>query len=215
MWSVGDGVRCCGVEKPRTLRSDYPDHPTALHLTVLHPHVNPLFRAWAATPTYGTDGPRAEEPAHVRKSRPTCRTDGSRSSKARHLTANTPNHVPTKAHASRPSQEISQNADHLAHNSPFPTLVAEVVCTLGGSTLAPDSTRRKWAYRTCRVAGVRASYALGCPSCSLRLVGAHCARRQWAARLCNPAHVRNRQPTYRTGGSHAERVGVHVVVTRG
>ena len=195
MWSVGDGVRCCGVEKPCTLRSDYPDHPTAPHLTVLHPHVNPLFRAWAATPAYGTDG--------------------SRSSKARHLTANTPNHVPTKAHASRPSQGISQNADHLAHNSPFPTLVAEVVCTLGGSTLAPDSTRRKWAYRTCRVAGVRASYALGCPSCSLRLVGAHCARRQWADQLGNPAHVRNRQPTYRTGGSHAERVGVHVVVTRG
>ena len=28
-------------------------------------------------------------------------------------------------------QGLSQNADHLAHNSPFPTLVAEVVCTLG------------------------------------------------------------------------------------
>ena len=69
LWSVGDGVRCCRVEKPRTLRSDYPDHPTALHLTVLHPHVNPLFRAWAATPTYGTDGPRAEDPAHVQNRR--------------------------------------------------------------------------------------------------------------------------------------------------
>jgi len=115
----------------------------------------------------GQPRPHTEQTAHVRKIRPTCRTDGSRSSKARHLTANTPNHVPTKAHASRPSQGISQNADHLAHNSPFPTLVAEVVCTLGDSTLAPDSTRRKWAYRTCRVAGVRASYALGCPSCSL------------------------------------------------
>jgi len=66
---VGDGVRCCGVEKPRTLRSDYPDHPTALHLTVLHPHINPLFRAWAATPAYGTDGPRAEDPAHVQNRR--------------------------------------------------------------------------------------------------------------------------------------------------
>ena len=135
----------------------------------------------------------------MRKIRPTRRTAGSRSSEARHLTANTPNHVPTKAHASRPSQGISQNADHLAHNSPFPTLVAEVVCTLGDSTLAPDSTRRKWAYRTCRVAGVRASCALGCPSCSLRLVGAHCARRRWAARLGKPrprtkqtAHIQNR-----------------------
>ena len=144
-----------------------------------------------------------------------CGRAGSRSSEAWHLTANTRNHVPTKAHASHPSQGISQNADHLAHNSPFPTLVAEVVCTLGGSTLALDSTRRKWAYRTCRIAGVHASCALGCPSCSLRLIGAHCARRRWAARLDNPAHVRNRQPTYRTGGSHAERVGLHVVVARG
>ena len=170
LWSVGDGVRCCRVEKPRTLRSDYPDHPTALHLTVLHPHVNPLFRAWAATPTYGTDGPRAEDPAHVQNRRFTFE-QGTAPDREH------PNHVPTKAHASRPSQGISQNADHLAHNSPFPTLVAEVVCTLGGSTLAPDSTRRKWAYRTCRVAGVHASCALGCPSCSLRLIGAHCARR--------------------------------------
>ena len=163
----------------------------------------------------GQPCPRAEQTAHVQNRRPTCGRAGSRSSEARHLTANTPNHVPTKAHTSRPSQGISQNADHLAHNSPFPILVAETVCSLGGSTLAPDSTRRKWAYRTCRVAGVRASCALGCPSCSLRLVGARCARRRWAARLSNPAHVRNRQPTYRIGGSHAERVGLHVVVARG
>ena len=31
-----------------------------------HPHVDPLFRAWATPPTYGTDGPRAKQRVHMR-----------------------------------------------------------------------------------------------------------------------------------------------------
>ena len=31
-----------------------------------HPHVNPLFRSWAATPTYRTGGPHAEQGVHMR-----------------------------------------------------------------------------------------------------------------------------------------------------
>ena len=34
-----------------------------------HPHASPLFRAWAASPTYGTDGPHAKQKTHTRSFR--------------------------------------------------------------------------------------------------------------------------------------------------
>ena len=39
-----------------------------------HPHVGPLFRAWATTPTYGTAGKRAQQAAPIRVSWFTRRT---------------------------------------------------------------------------------------------------------------------------------------------
>ena len=57
MW----GYRTCRVAGVRALR--------ALRALVRpsHPHVGLLFRVWATPPTYGTDSPRAEQAARVRK----------------------------------------------------------------------------------------------------------------------------------------------------
>ena len=34
-----------------------------------HPHASPLFGVWAASPTYGTDGPHAKQKTHTRSFR--------------------------------------------------------------------------------------------------------------------------------------------------
>ena len=88
------------------------------------PHVNPLFRARATPPTYGTGGPRAEQQAHVRNRRPTCRTASPRAGQQAHVQNSKPTcgtagpHAEQQAHVrnSRPTCETaSPRAEQQAH----------------------------------------------------------------------------------------------------
>ena len=114
----------------------------------------------------------------------------------------------------------AQNADHLAHNSPFSPFFTEVVCTLGttpartatspppnarnfatrGSDTSAPHRQRAWrgenpGYRTCRVAGFVLA-CLGTPFSS--------ARGPAIPSLGNPAQVRNSGLTCRTDGPRAK-----------
>ena len=129
----------------------------------------------------------------------------------------------------------AQNADRLAHNSPFSPFFTEVVCTLGttpartatspppnarnfatrGSDTSATHRQRAWrgenpGYRTCHVAGF-----VPCMPWYAFLV------RTWACysesgqprpRTEQRVNVRNRRPTCETAGSHAGHVGTQVTV---
>ena len=129
----------------------------------------------------------------------------------------------------------AQNADHLAHNSPFSPFFTEVVCTLGttpartatspppnarnfatrGSDTSATHRQRAWrgenpGYRTCRVAGFVPCmpwYAL-----LVRTWACYSESGQPRPRTEQRVNVRNRRPTCETAGSHAGRVGTQVTV---
>ena len=50
------------------------------------------------------------------------------------------NNVLTSEHAHHDRHHCAQNADHLAHNTPFSAFFAEVVCTLGTSPPQPTAS---------------------------------------------------------------------------
>ena len=129
----------------------------------------------------------------------------------------------------------AQNADHLAHNSPFSPFFTEVVCTLGttpartstspppnarnfatrGSDTSATHRQRAWrgenpGYRTCHVAGFVPCmpwYAL-----LVRTWACYSEPGQPRPRTEQRVNVRNRRPTCETAGSHAGRVGTQVAV---
>ena len=132
----------------------------------------------------------------------------------------------------------AQNADHLAHNTPFSAFFAEVVCTLGttpartatspppnarnfatrGSDTSATHRQRAWrgenpGYRTCHVAGFVPCmpwYAL-----LVRTWACYSESGQPRPRTEQRVNVRNRRPTCETAGSHAGRVGTQVAVAHG
>ena len=132
----------------------------------------------------------------------------------------------------------AQNADRLAHNSPFSPFFTEVVCTLGttpartatspppnarnfatrGSDTSATHRQRAWrgenpGYRTCHVAGFVPCmpwYAL-----LVRTWACYSESGQPRPRTEQRVNVRNRRPTCETAGSHAGRVGTQVAVAHG
>ena len=129
----------------------------------------------------------------------------------------------------------AQNADHLAHNTPFSAFFAEVVCALGttpartatspppiernfatrGSDTSATRRQRAWrgenpGYRTCHVAGFVPCmpwYAL-----LVRTWACYSESGQPRPRTEQRVNVRNRRPTCETAGSHAGHVGTQVAV---
>ena len=129
----------------------------------------------------------------------------------------------------------AQNADRLAHNSPFSPFFTEVVCTLGttpartatspppnarnfatrGSDTSATHRQRAWrgenpGYRTCHVAGFVPCmpwYAL-----LVRTWACYSEPGQPRPRTEQRVNVRNRRPTCETAGSHAGHVGTQVTV---
>ena len=107
---------------PNNLISKPEIHSGELHAKLLIAHVNPMTCVWAAPPRCMSRGLRAYQRVYVQVSELTCDLSGEHSG-----------YWLTCEHMHRARHLCAQNADHLAHNTPFSAFFTEVVCVLSAA----------------------------------------------------------------------------------
>ena len=166
-----------------------------------HPHVDPLFRAWAISSAREPAIPSLGAPAHMQNSGLTCGTAGLRAGQGAQ-----PYTRPTTSHA---NPLFRTRAISSAREPAIPSL---------GNT-----AHMRTSGVTCGTAGLRAgprTQPSTRPATShmdplFRTRASSSARGPAIPSLGDPAHMRNSGLTCGTAGLRAGRVGVQVVVARG